>query len=131
MISRAPVAPVGWPIAIAPPLTFVLARIASVFFGSPSPRISVDTSGIAANASLISMRSMSSMVRPAFSNESRAETAGIDASLSGCPDTIAHDCSVASGFFPRFFASSGDISTIAELPVLSPGALPAVTVGLP
>ena len=44
---------------------------------------------------------------------------------------IAHPISVASGCAPRRAASAFDISTMADAPVLSPGALPAVTVELP
>ena len=44
---------------------------------------------------------------------------------------LAQPMSVASGLLPRRFASSFDISTIAVAPVLRPGALAAVTVGLP
>src|SRR5438067_171815 len=115
MIRRAPVAPVGWPIAMAPPLTLVLARISSVFFGSRPPRMSVDTRGIAANASLISIRSMSSIVRPALCSDRRADSAGMDASLSGWPEAMAQAMSVASDCLPRRFASSGDMSTSAGL----------------
>ena len=50
-ISMAPVAPIGWPSAIAPPLT--LTRSGS------RPRSRIVFSGTAANASLISQRSMS------------------------------------------------------------------------
>ena len=93
--------------------------------------IKVDTSGTAANASLISIRSISSIVSPTLPSASRADSAGMDAMRSGCPDAIAQPIRVASGFLPRRSASSIDIKTIAELPVLRPGALPAVTVGLP
>ncbi len=91
----------------------------------------VDTSGTAANASLISTRSMSSIVMPTWLSTSLADSAGIDAIRSGCPDAIAQPMSMARGSVPRRSASSGDISTIADAPVLRPGALPAVTVALP
>src|SRR5207247_44157 len=65
------------------------------------------------------------------SRASRADSAGIDAIRSGCPDAIAQLISVASGSLRRRSASSGAIRTIADAPVFSPGAFPAVTVGLP
>ena len=56
--SRAPVIPNGWPTAIAPPLT--LSRSMS------TPRSWYDGTTCAANASLISTRSMSPMLIPAW-----------------------------------------------------------------
>src|SRR3954454_5308446 len=53
-----PVAPSGWPIAIAPPLTLTRSRSMSM---SRAKRRTT-----AANASFISIRSMSSIVRPAL-----------------------------------------------------------------
>src|SRR5665647_934147 len=53
VVIRAPVAPNGWPRAIAPPWT--LSRSGSM------PRSSIDASTCTANASLISTRSMSDM----------------------------------------------------------------------
>ncbi len=58
--SLAPVAPSGWPRAIAPPLGLTLAGSALVSFSQAI------TTG--ANASLISTVSMSSIDRPVFSS---------------------------------------------------------------
>ena len=52
--------PIGWPSAIAPPLALT--------FSSVTPSARVDAMPTAANASLISMRSMSSTVSPSCSN---------------------------------------------------------------
>src|SRR3989304_2189158 len=68
MTSRAPVAPVGCPIAIEPPLTLVFALIVAARSGSPSAMTRVDTSGTAANASLTSIRSICSTLSPTFSS---------------------------------------------------------------
>src|SRR5439155_9994825 len=69
VISRAPVAPSGCPSAIAPPFTLTFARSA------PVSRCHASTTD--ANASLISTRSMSASVMPAFS--SACAVAGIGA----------------------------------------------------
>ena len=67
VMMRAPVMPNGWPRAIEPPLTLSLSHA--------MPRCLADGMTCAANASLISTRSMSSIVMPA-----RVErlTAGLD-----------------------------------------------------
>ena len=58
VMSRAPVAPIGWPSAIAPPFTFTFVRSAPSSF--------CQASTTEAKASLISTRSMSSSFMPAF-----------------------------------------------------------------
>ena len=68
---RAPEAPMGWPSATAPPLTLTLS--------SSIPSIRIEFSVTEANASLISHRSMSSAVRPAFSSAFCAALAGVRA----------------------------------------------------
>src|SRR5207344_2101929 len=60
LISLVPVAPSGWPSAIAPPFTLSLAGSASSAFSQAS--------GTGAKASLTSYRSMSSIFMPAFFN---------------------------------------------------------------
>ena len=56
---RAPLAPIGWPMAIAPPLTLTFSR------SQPMSRFTV--TAWAAKASLASIRSRSLTVSPAFS----------------------------------------------------------------
>ena len=63
-----PVAPSGWPMAIAPPLTLTLSRSTSM---SLTKRRTT-----AANASFISIRSMSSIVSPALASALREAGAG-------------------------------------------------------
>ena len=57
---RAPEAPIGWPMAMAPPLTLTLAG------SRPSSRTTL--SDWAAKASLLSIRSRSETFQPAFSS---------------------------------------------------------------
>ena len=68
---RAPLAPIGWPSAIAPPLTFT--------FDSSTPSMRIELSATEANASLISNRSMSSTDSPAFSSAALVALAGVRA----------------------------------------------------
>ena len=68
---RAPLAPIGWPSAIAPPFTFT--------FDSSTPSMRIELSATEANASLISNRSMSSTDRPAFSSAFFVAFAGVRA----------------------------------------------------
>ena len=60
MISRLPVAPTGWPMAMAPPLTLTLSMSASCTLAQ---LITTE-----AKASLTSKRSMSFMVMPALAS---------------------------------------------------------------
>ena len=68
---RAPEAPIGCPIATAPPFTFT--RSSSI------PSIRTEFSVTDANASLISQRSMSPGCSPAFSSALSAAFAGVRA----------------------------------------------------
>ena len=126
--SRAAVAPVGCPTATAPPFTFVRSRrrIASPL--SPEASTSVDTSGTAANASLISRTSMSPSVRPACFRASCPATAGMEAMRCGSP-AAADQPTIRAIAAPRPVRPPRSTS-IAE-PELRSGAFPAVTVALP
>ena len=68
---RPPLAPIGCPSAIAPPLTFT--------FDSSTPSIRIELSATDANASLISNRSTSSIEIPAFSSAFFVAFAGVRA----------------------------------------------------
>ena len=68
---RPPEAPIGWPSAIAPPLT--LTRSSSM------PSIRIELIATEANASLNSQRSTSSGALPIFSSAWRAALAGVRA----------------------------------------------------
>src|SRR5918911_1163914 len=72
---RAPDAPIGWPIATAPPLT--LTRSSSM------PSIRIECRVTEANASLISHRSMSPGCSPARSSAFMAASAGVVADARG------------------------------------------------
>src|SRR6185312_7616884 len=61
--TRAPDAPIGWPIAIAPPLTLTLEV--------SQPRSLLTAQAWAANASLASIRSRSPTLQPAFFSAAR------------------------------------------------------------
>src|SRR6478736_1445998 len=79
-VMRAPVMPNGWPNAIAPPDTFSLS------WSMPNSR--ADPSTCTANASLISYRSMSSIVMPALVSALRVASIGPRPMTSGdSPDT--------------------------------------------
>ena len=115
---RAPDAPIGCPIATAPPLTFT--RSSSI----PSMRIEFRVTE--ANASLISHRSMSPGCRPALSSAFSAALAGVRASHSKSSATAAWAMIVASTSRPSRSAHSSEANTIAPAPSLTPGELPAV-----
>src|SRR6201995_4677962 len=66
--TRAPDAPIGWPIAIAPPLTLTLPV--------SQPRSLLTAQACAANASLASIRSRSSIFQPAFLSAAREDGIG-------------------------------------------------------
>src|SRR6266540_342685 len=83
MVSLVPVAPIGWPSAIAPPLTFTLSR------SKPSSRITARLCD--ANASFNSINSMSSSVRPASARALGTATVGPTPITSGAPALHDHD----------------------------------------
>src|SRR3954469_213146 len=87
--TRAPDAPIGWPSAIAPPLTFSLA-------GS-NPRSLPTAQACAAKASLASMRSRSAIDQPAFLRAARLAGIGPDPMIAGSTPAVAQDTMRASG----------------------------------
>src|ERR671915_1548770 len=115
---RAPLAPIGWPSAIAPPFTFT--------FDSSTPSIRIELSATDANASLISNRSISSTERPALSSAAWVALAGVRARYGKSSATAAWATIVASGVRSLRFAHSSLESTTAPAPSFTPGALPAV-----
>ena len=116
---RAPVMPNGWPSAIAPPLT--------LSFSSSIPRSRAEGSTCAANASLISTRSTSSIDMPARASACFDASTGPRPMISGeRPDTPV-ETTRASGVMPSSAAFVSDMTTSAAAPSLSGQQLPAVT----
>ena len=117
---RAPEAPIGWPSAIAPPLTFTVSM--------SKPRSRATAQDCAAKASFDSTRSTSAMFHPAFSSALRLAGIGPEPISAGSTPAVAQETMRPSGSIPRRAASSALISTSAAAPSLMPEALPAVTV---
>src|SRR6185437_13794776 len=88
-VIMAPVAPSGWPIAMAPPLT--------LSFSSGMFRSFWNFSTTDANASLISTRSMSSRVRPARSSTLRVAGVGPVSMMTGSAPLVAVATTRAGG----------------------------------
>ena len=99
VISRAPVAPTGWPSAIAPPLGFTRAMSG---FSSRSHASTTD-----ANASLISITSRSSIVRPVRSSRRRVASIGPVSISTGSTPTRHWSTMRARGFSPSSRARCG------------------------
>ena len=119
---RAPVIPKGWPSAIAPPCGLSFSLNGS----TPMPR----AAGItwAANASLISTMSMSSMLILARFSACFEASMGPNPMNSGSSAESPVETTRAIGLMPSSLARRSDITTTAAAPSLSGHALPAVTV---
>ncbi len=115
--------PIGWPSAMAPPFTFTLSWL--------TPRSFIDCTATAANASLISMRSRSATVRPAFPSAWPIALAGCDwRELSG-PATFPCGPISASQDSPSSSALARDMTTTAAAPSEICEEEPAVIVPSP
>src|SRR5438093_455945 len=119
IVIRAPVAASGWPIAIAPPSTLVLAR------SSPSSFSTARYWG--ANASFTSIRSICSSFIPACCSALRAAGAGPMPMYLGSTPATAHATSRPIGLRPCALANSSLAITVAAAPSTIPEAFPAVT----
>src|SRR5581483_6381463 len=86
---RAPEAPIGWPMAIAPPLTFTLL--------ASQPMSLFTASAWAAKASLASTRSRSLMAHPAFSSALREAGMGPEPMILGSTPAVAQEAMRARG----------------------------------
>ena len=117
-ISMPPVAPSGCPSAIAPPFTFT--------FAGSMPVSRIVLSGTVANASLISTRSMSPIVMPAFFSTFGTAVDGAVSMITGSLAVVAVARMRARGRRPCAFAYSGDASSTALAPSTMPDELPAV-----
>src|SRR4029077_5423120 len=96
--TRAPDAPIGWPSAIAPPLT--LTRPVS------QPRSLLTAQACAAKASLASIRSRSAGDHPAFFNAMRLAGIGPEPMIAGSTPAVAHETMRASGAGARLAAAA-------------------------
>src|SRR4029079_8445090 len=112
-------APIGWPVAIAPPLTLTLS------VSQPSSLLTAQA--CAANASLASIRSRSAAFQPAFCSAARDAGIGPVPMIAGSTPACAQDTMRANGVLPSLAASDAFISTTAAAPSLMPEALAAVT----
>ena len=118
-VMIAPVAPMGWPHAIAPPSGFT--------FASSSPRSRMIGIACAANASFNSIQPSCSTLTPLRSRIFSIAGLGAYPMISGSMPTLVKSTSSASGVRPRSAATDARVSTIMQAPSLMPDALPAVT----
>src|SRR5437016_2950783 len=117
--TRAPLQPIGWPSANAPPFTLSFSG------GMPSSRITARLA--AAYASLCSKRSMSSTDMPVFFRSFRTPGIGASITHSGLTPAVLYATTRASGVTAGRSAASLDMTTIAAPPSLNWDAFPAVT----
>src|SRR6267142_1858930 len=115
--SIAPVAPRGWPSAMAPPLTFT--------FSSGMPSSWATTSGTGAKASLISKRSMPLTLRSACASALRVDGMGPVSISTGSDPATAIETIRARGLSPRLRARPLEAITTAAAPSTIPELLPA------
>src|ERR1700682_4629124 len=117
---RVPLAPIGWPIAMAPP--FTLSRSSGTASSRPT------ATACAANASLSSKRSMSRSSTPALCNAERTAGTGPIPMIRGATPALEYPRIRARGTRFSDLARDSLITTTAAAPSLMPLALPAVTV---
>src|SRR5439155_18483477 len=118
----APVAPSGWPNAIAPPIGLALA-------GS-RPMLLITASDCAANASLSSIQSMSARLRPAYRSAAGIASIGPMPMISGGTPRAAKLTKRASGFRSYCLMAFSLARISAPAPSLVCELLPAVTLPL-
>jgi len=118
--TRAPLAPMGCPMATAPPFTFIL--LGSRLSSRITPKACTE------KASLSSYRSTSSFFQPVFSQIFRTALTGAIITHLGSTPLVACATIRAMGFAPSSFARVALVTTTAAAPSFTPGALPAVTV---
>src|SRR5207248_1514484 len=116
--SIAPVAPSGWPIAIAPPLTLT--------FSSGRRRSLIHLSTTEANASLSSHRSMSSGVSPAIFRTFSVAGVGPVSMMVGSEPTVAVATIRARGVSPNVLPICSEPSSTSAAPSTMPEEFPPV-----
>src|SRR5512134_551367 len=117
---RQPEAPIGWPSAMAPPLTLTLPV--------SQPICRLTAIACAANASLISIRSRSFGSQPARARQRLEAGTGPMPMYLGSTPAEAKALMRASGFRPSSRAFLAVVTITAAAPSLMPEALAAVTV---
>ena len=120
--SRAPLAPSGWPSAMAPP--FGLTRASS----SARPRSRSTARPCAAKASLSSITSICARLSPVSASTLRTAGAGPKPMMRGASPAVAMPTTRARGVRPWRAAAASLASSSAQAPSFTPEALPAVTV---
>ena len=113
----APVAPSGWPMAMAPPFTLTLSC------GTPSSRMK--RMGTAAKASFTSNRSIWSMVMPARASAFLAAGTGPVSMMVGSAPLSAVATMRARGVRPWALAAASLPISTAAAPSTMPDELPA------
>src|SRR5690554_1225773 len=116
---RQPEAPIGWPMAMAPPFTLTL------LVSQPMSRLT--EMAWAAKASLASIRSSSAAVQPARSRQRWLAGIGPVPMMVGSTPALAWALMVASGVRPSSLAFSALHTITAAAPSFREEALPAVT----
>ena len=114
----APVAPSGWPMAMDPPFTLT--------FSSGTPISLMNFIGTTAKASLISNRSIWSIVRPALARALRAAGIGPVSMMVGSAPESAVATTRARGVSPSCLPFASDPISTAAAPSTMPELLPAV-----
>ena len=119
--TRAPDAPIGWPMAIAPPFTFTRLVI--------EPKVLDDRTALRGKR-LVALDQIEIAHGPARARCSARRVLGIGPVpiSAGSTPAVAKLAMRASGVSPRRCASAPLITTNAAAPSLMPLALPAVTV---
>mmetsp|Transcript_42588 Transcript_42588/g.76544 ORF Transcript_42588/g.76544 Transcript_42588/m.76544 type:complete len:400 (-) Transcript_42588:462-1661(-) len=108
-INMAPVAPIGWPLAMAPPLTFTFER-------SPPVMARAQAKGTDENASFTSMRSRSSIFKPAFANAWWVAGTGPSSINTGSMPARPKETTRALGLRPSFCRPRSLQTIIAAAP---------------
>ena len=110
-------APSGWPMAMAPPLTLVTSEVMPMSF--------MNRMATAAKASFISQRSMSPTSRPALASALRAAGAGPVSMMVGSAPETAAEMIRARGVRPSEVPTSSVPMATMAAPSTMPEELPA------
>ena len=109
-MMRAPLAPIGWPNAQAPPCTLTMS--------CATPSSFISAIGTTAKASLTSHRSTSFTPQPVFLNSLSTAPTGAVENHSGCCACVAWPTRRAIGLAPIFLACDAVVITSAAAPSL-------------